>query len=102
MGNVPKQTFPGHFSRESAVREIIHSDNVGNPEPSFPNRFQYVCTFIDDHSRYTLLEFLRTQDELNKAFSMMASEFSRIAQYSKLGYKCWSTVLQLHSDGAKE
>lgn len=76
LGKAHKLPFPGHLGRTSAVGNIVHSDIVGELEPWFPDRFQYVFTFIGDHWGYTFFQFLRTRDEVNKAFAMMTPKLS--------------------------
>lgn len=66
-----KLPFSGHFKKSMGVGEINHSDIVGVLEPSSPNGFRCVITFIDDYSRSTYLDFLQPRKDLPKVFQNM-------------------------------
>lgn len=76
MGKAHTLPFLGHIERASRVGKTVYSDVVGELELSIPDRFQYLCPFLEDHLRYTFLRFLSTRIGVNKAFSMMISRLS--------------------------
>lgn len=55
LGNAHKLPFQAHFERASRVGELVHSDVVGKIEMSYLDDYQYACTLLDDHSRYTFI-----------------------------------------------
>lgn len=52
-----KLPFFRPFCTALAVGQIMHFDIVSKFTMSYPDRYQYECTFFDDHSCYTLLAF---------------------------------------------
>nr|CAN62271.1 hypothetical protein VITISV_010713 [Vitis vinifera] len=61
--------FPLHASRASHCFDLIHSD-VWEPSPvSSHEKFKYYVTFIDDHSRFTWVYFLRSKSEVFRTFT---------------------------------
>ena len=93
MGKAHKLPFPGHFERAAAPGKIVHSDIVGPLEPSYPDQYRYVVTFLDDHSRYLFVGFMCHRNELYEIFESVCAMFESIG-----GIK----ISSLHSDGAKE
>lgn len=93
LGKAHKLPFPGNFEIADHVGEVVHSDIVGELEPSFPDRFRYVTTFLDGHSRYTFIGLMRYKSDLTEVFEGVAKMFRNIGGAS---------IKKLHSDGAKE
>lgn len=96
-----KLPFPGHFRTTSAVGEIVHSDVVGPLEISFPDRFRYVSTFLDDHSRYVFVGLMVRRSALGDVFDGVCAKFRDIGgEHLKFNYS--GAITKFHSDGAKE
>lgn len=95
LGKAHKLPFTGKFLRSPAVGDIIHSDIMGKLEPSFPFRFQYIATFLDDHSRYLLLGYMERRSMLGEVFSQISAKFVEMGGATIL-------ISKIHSDGAKE
>lgn len=102
LGKAHKLPFHGKFNRASHLGEKVHSDIVGKMCLSFPDRYQYVCTFLDDHSRYTFLAFFHHRDEVSNAFKMVAGRFSKLKLERPSLDWAPIPISILHSDGAQE
>nr|CAN67587.1 hypothetical protein VITISV_036279 [Vitis vinifera] len=61
--------FPLHTSRASHCFDLIHSDVWGPSSVSSHEKFKYYVTFIDDHSRFTWVYFLRSKSEVFRTFT---------------------------------
>jgi transposase InsO family protein len=61
--------FPLHASRASHCFDLIHSDVWGPSPVSSHEKFKYYVTFIDDHSRFTWVYFLRSKFEVFRIFT---------------------------------
>ena len=62
----------------STFGQLVHSDVMGPFKPSHYGGLRYAITFIDDHSRYTSVYFMRTKDEaplMLKRFTADCSAF---------------------------
>jgi transposase InsO family protein len=72
--------FPLHASRASHCFDLIHSDVWGPSPVSSHEKFKYYVTFIDDHSRFTWVYFLRSKSEVfrifTEFFAYVANQFS--------------------------
>ena len=97
LGKAHQLPFPGHFTHASKVGETVHSDIVGPLELSFPDRYRYASAFLDDHSRYNLLGFMRHRSDLQNVFDDVTKKFAQIG-----GGNIDVYINKLHSDGAKE
>lgn len=58
LGKTHKLPFPGHFTRSTAVADVIHSDILGPLEKSYPGETKYVATFMDEYSRFLFVGFM--------------------------------------------
>jgi len=99
LGKAHKLPFTGQFQRKSAVGDLVHSDIMGKLEPSFPDKFRYISTFLDDHSRYLLVACMNTRDDIHVVYDQVSDHFRHLG-----GAKLRSNFnfSKLHSDGAKE
>lgn len=95
MGKAHKLPFPGHFMKAERVGQKVHSDIVGKIDASFPAGSRYICTFLDDFSRFTFVTFLRRKSDVKEALKGFVSflESSQRTEVRSIG---------LHSDGALE
>ena len=73
-----KLPFPGHCNRAEVVGEILHSYIVGPLELSFQDKYKYVSTFLDDHSRYTLVGLMTRRSMLEHTFKQASAKFAEI------------------------
>ena len=94
LGKAHKLAFLGHFNRAEVVGDFLHSDIVGPLELSFPDKYNYVSTFLDDHSRYTLIGLMTRRSMLEHTFKQAYAMFSEFGGDIKIS--------MVHSDGAKE
>lgn len=78
LGKAHKLPCTGHVRRASAVRQIMHSDIVEKLTMSNLDRYQYVCTFLNDHSRYTILVLLRRKSDVHNEFLKTSPKYSPI------------------------
>jgi len=100
LGKAHKLPFNSHFKPTSSIGEIVHSDIMGKLEISFPNRYRYVCPFIDGFSRYTFLGFLHKRSDLPEALELVQTKMASMS--SDINFYSSSAIQQLHSDGAEE
>ena len=61
MGKYTKTVFTSNDSRLTRVLALIHSNLCGPMSYVSLRGFEYYVTFIDDHSRKTLIYFLRSK-----------------------------------------
>jgi hypothetical protein len=57
---------------------LIHSDIVGPLPMSFPDKYRYVGTFLDDYSRYVVVALMQRKSDIGVAFA----SFRRFLQQS--------------------
>ncbi|RVX11444.1 Retrovirus-related Pol polyprotein from transposon RE1 [Vitis vinifera] len=69
LGKSKTLHFPLHTSRASHCFDLIHSDVWGPFPVSSHEKFKYYVTFIDDHSRFTWVYFLRSKSEVFHTFT---------------------------------
>ncbi|RVW35199.1 Retrovirus-related Pol polyprotein from transposon RE2 [Vitis vinifera] len=69
LGKSKTLPFPLHASRASHCFDLIHSDFWGPSPISSYEKFKYYVTFIDDHSRFTWVYFLRSKSEVFRTFT---------------------------------
>lgn len=63
-GKMARPPFPKVAEKKSeAVLDIVHSD-VAGPMTTTPGGCRYYMTMIDDHSRYTVVYFLKEKSEV--------------------------------------
>ena len=94
LGKAHKLPFQGHFNRADIVGDILHSDIVGPLELSFPDKYKYVSTFLDDRSRYTPVGLMTRRKMQEHTFKQASAKFTEIGGDIK--------IRMVHSDGAKE
>ncbi|RVW64789.1 Retrovirus-related Pol polyprotein from transposon RE1 [Vitis vinifera] len=69
LGKSKTLPFPLHASRASHCFDLIHSDVWGPSPISSYEKFKYYVTFIDDHTRFTWVYFLRSKSEVFRTFT---------------------------------
>lgn len=101
LGKAHKLPFTKNFRRELAVGQIMHSNIMGKLTMSYPDRYQYVCTFLDYHSRYTLLTFLFDKSDVHNAFQKMLIKMKSNFNDS-VSIQQSRRIMEFHSDAGKE
>ena len=101
LGKAHKLPFLGHFEDAKALSDVIHSDVVGPIEPSYPDSYRYIATFLDGYTRYTLVVFLKHRSELSEAYKIMLLKLNELGRENP-SHKPIESIRRLHSDGAKE
>lgn len=81
-GKISRLPFPRKEDRQSAkVLDIIHTDICGPMNTVSPGGSRYFLTMIDDHSRYTVVYFLKKKSEaadvIEDYVSMVKNRFGR-------------------------
>ena len=72
MGKMADRPFLSFDKRAARSLALVHTDLIG-PMPVEPcSRAKYVLTFIDDHSGYALVAFIRNKDATAQHFQSMA------------------------------
>ncbi|KAK2578748.1 hypothetical protein KPH14_012274 [Odynerus spinipes] len=75
-GKMTRTPFPKRSMRETELLEIIHSDVCGPMKTILNGRAKYFVTFIDDHSRWTEVRFLKLKDKVFAPFK----EFKQLVE----------------------
>lgn len=60
--------FPAKSTRSTETLEIIHSDVCGPMRVITKAGYRYFVTFIDDHSRWCEIRFLKSKDQVLDCF----------------------------------
>ncbi len=68
--------FPGHFRRAASIGEVVHSDVIGPLDTSFPDGYRYICTFLDDYSRYLFVGFMQNRRDLRTCLTPYRIRFA--------------------------
>jgi len=81
-GKMARQSFPKVSShRAKQVLDLIHTDVCGPMRTQTPGHKKYFLTFIDDHSRYTVVYLLHSKDEvavkLQEYIAYVSNKFGR-------------------------
>ena len=84
LGKAHKLPFRGKFERAERVGQIVHSDIVGPLEPSYTDGWRYMCTFIDDYSRFVVVAFMRHKDELYDAYRQYLAYLNTITSDTRV------------------
>ncbi|RVX19793.1 Retrovirus-related Pol polyprotein from transposon RE1 [Vitis vinifera] len=92
LGKSKTLPFPLHTSRASHCFDLIHSDVWGPSPVSLHEKFKYYVTFIDDHSRFTWVYFLRSKSEV-------FCTFTKFLAYVDNQFSTSIKTLRTNSDG---
>ncbi|RVW92020.1 Retrovirus-related Pol polyprotein from transposon RE1 [Vitis vinifera] len=100
LGKSKTLPFPLHASRASHCFDLIHSDVWGPSPVSSHEKFKYYVTFIDDHSRFTWVYFLRSKSEVFRTFTeflaYVDNQFStsiKTLRTDSVGFVCYDPTL---------
>ena len=72
--------FRGQATRASEILEIVHSDVCGPMQENSLGGSRYFVTFIDDKSRFMVVYFMKTKDQVLekfKEYEAMATKIDR-------------------------
>ncbi|KAJ3500780.1 hypothetical protein NMY22_g19148 [Coprinellus aureogranulatus] len=104
LGKLKKLPFQPRARREtSAPFELVHTDLSGPITPQTPSGFRYWMIFVDDHTRYPWICFLKHKNEaldhLRRFYRDVQTHFKR-----KIGniHLCEGYRQTLRSDGGGE
>lgn len=67
-GKISRLPFPKASNRSSKILEIIHTDVCGPMRTNSIGGARYFATFIDDHSRWCEVRFIKSKDEMPRVF----------------------------------
>jgi transposase InsO family protein len=93
LGKAKRKCFTSHFTRASVPGEVVHSDVVG-PLPTSTTGAKWLCTFIDQASRYTNIACLVSKADVSKAHDAYSS--------SQTAAMFPSGIQRLHTDRGGE
>lgn len=93
QGKLTSLPFPKNAQRSSTLLEIVHTDICGPMRIKSKGGAKYLITFIDDHSRWCEVQFLRNKSDAFRAFQEYKAQVER-----QTGYK----IKFLQSDNGKE
>lgn len=92
-GKMSKLPFPKQSNRKTEILDIIHSDVCGPMRVQSNGKAYYMVTFIDDHSRWCEVRFIKSKNEV----------FSNFKEYvAMVENKTSKTVKSLQSDNGTE
>src|SRR6266702_5834640 len=63
VGKSARKPFSGSGKGTSQIFEVVHSDLAGPMQTTSIQGSSYIATFIDDHSRYAVIYFLKSKDQ---------------------------------------
>jgi hypothetical protein len=69
LGKAHKLPFTSSFRLTNSPGELLHSDIVGPLSVSFPDKFRYMGTFLDDFSRYVVAALMKRKSDIGLAFA---------------------------------
>ena len=71
VGKSTRQPFlPSKTKRTTEILQVVHSDLAGPLQNKSIQGSIYIATFIDDHSKYGVLYFMKSKDQFQKVFKM--------------------------------
>jgi hypothetical protein len=73
LGKSTRKPFPGSTKKTSRILEVVHSDLAGPMQTKSIQGSSYIATFVDDHSRHTVIYFLKTKDQFSAALQKFLS-----------------------------
>lgn len=101
LGKAHKLPFPGQFERIDLVAQVVLSDIVVPVQMSFFDRFRYVSTFLNDHSRYLFIGLREHKSDIAQVFDAVSDKLVKFGGGNSAP-NFSITVERLRSDGAKE
>ena len=73
LGKSTRKPFPGSAKTTSRILEIVHSDLAGPMQTKSIQGSSYIATFVDDHSRHTVVYFLKSKNQFAAALQKFLS-----------------------------
>ena len=77
LGKMTKLPFKGKGERDNGPLNLIHSDVCGPMSTHAKGGFVYFIAFIDDHSWYEYLYFMRYKYEVFEKFKELKNEVEK-------------------------
>ena len=87
------KSFKSKFQSSTFAGEVIHSDLSGSVFAS-SNRAKYLCTFLDQYSRYLCIVSISKKSDTAEAFEEFKTSY--VTKWFPKG------VVEIHSDGGGE
>ena len=85
-GKKIKNPFLKSDTKSEGILELIHSDVCGHMPSTYLSGYLYYVTFIDDYSRKTWVNFLKSKDEV----------FGKFKEFKALVYKIFQKERSRH------
>lgn len=95
LGKAHKLPFDEKFEKRSHGRENIHFDVMGKLEFLYSNPCQYVCTYLDDFSKYTFNMILRHRDEVSEARELVLHRSGQ-SQFKAANFQLEEEIILVH------
>src|SRR5229473_2020944 len=73
LGKSTCKPFPGSTKTTSRILEIVHSDLAGPMQTKSIQGSSFIATFVNDHSRHTVIYFLKTKNQFAAALQKFLS-----------------------------
>ena len=73
LGKSTRKPFPGSVKTTSRILEVVHSDLAGPMQTKSIQGSSYIATFVDDHSRHTVVYFLKSKNQFAAALQKFLS-----------------------------
>src|SRR5712672_3387371 len=73
LGKSTRKPFPGSAKTTSRILEIVHSNLASPMQTDSIQGSSYIATFVNDHSRHTVVYFLKTKNQFAAALQKFLS-----------------------------
>ena len=93
QGKQTKKSFKSKFEEATHAGEITHSD-LSQPGVTSINGAKYMCTFLDQYSRFVTIATIQQKSQTNQAYEEFKSSY--VSKWFKVG------VTKTHTDGGGE
>lgn len=93
LGKLTRAPSTHSFHRSPAPLNLVHSDLIGPISPSTKSGYKYIVTFIDDHTRFSVIYLMKSKDqtfEISKQYKTLMEK------------KCGRKIMKLKSDRGGE
>jgi transposase InsO family protein len=73
FGKSTRKPFPASAKSTTRILEVVHSDLAGPMQTKSIQGSSYIATFVDDHSRHTVVYFLKSKNQFAAALQKFLS-----------------------------
>jgi transposase InsO family protein len=73
LGKSTRKPFPASSKTTNKILEVVHSDLAGPMQMPSIQGSSYIATFVDDHSRHTVVYFLKSKNQFAAALQKFLS-----------------------------